>query len=205
MIPLSTPIFDSRNNKFYFRETTSGSILTATLTSGNYIASGTNANSIATQLKSALESASTLTWTYTVSVNSINNIITISTTNGNFSITSGVNDCYYELGFNTDNLNSFNSSHIGNETIDLSGVKIIHISSSIQAIKVFSKQFNLIASIPCQEQQNEISVFDDQSSDYILSPIKSLNTIRFSFYDDRFRRLTLLKDYSLTINFLCDV
>ena len=132
MIPLSTPVFDTRNNKFYFRETTSGSILTAILTSGNYISSGTNANSITSQLKSALESASTLTWTYTVSVNPINNRITISTTNGNFSLTSGVNDCYYELGYNSDNLNSFALSHTGNETIDLSGVKIIHISSSIQ-------------------------------------------------------------------------
>lgn len=65
--PLTIPLVDSRNNKLYLRETTSGSVVTVTLTTGNYIVNGTNSNSILLQIEQALEANSPNTWSYSVS------------------------------------------------------------------------------------------------------------------------------------------
>jgi hypothetical protein len=101
-------------------------------------------------------------------------------------------------------MNSFAASRTGSETIDLSGVKIVHIASSIQASKVFSKNINLLASVMVEEQLSQIATYDDQSSDYILSPNATISSVRFQFFDDRFRKLTLSKDFTITINFVVD-
>ena len=98
MMPLTTPLFDTRNNKFYFKESSTGSNLTATLTSGSYVATSGAAASIATQVEAALEAAS-VGWNYSVSVSTVTNCITISSTNGSFSILDGANNCYYELEY----------------------------------------------------------------------------------------------------------
>lgn len=202
--PLTISLFDSRNNRIYYRETTSGTLISATITSGNYVMSGNASNSILTQLKSVLETNSPNTWTYNVSYSDITNKITVSTTNGNFALFDGINNAYYELGFDTNNLGNYSSSITGNEPIDLSGLKILHIVSNIATTRVFNKQFNILASIILEEENLSISSYDDQSSDYVKSNLKSLSSLRLSFYDERFRKLTINKDYSLSINFYVD-
>jgi hypothetical protein len=204
MFPLTISLVDSRNNKLYLRETTSGSTTTITLSSGNYIVNGTESNSILTNIRTCLNTASPNTWTYNVSFNDITNRLTISSTNGNFALMSGLDNFYYEMGLDSSQLASFGSSLTMTDPIDLSGLKLLHIVSNIPLTKVFSQSFAILGSIIIEEETNQISSYEDQSSDYILSSISSIGSIRLSFYDDRFRKLTMNKDYSITINFITD-
>jgi hypothetical protein len=188
----------------YLRETTSGSTTTITLSSGNFVVNGTESNSIMTNIRSCLNTASPNTWTYNVSFNDITNRLTVSTTNGNFALMSGLDNFYYEMGLDSSQLASYSGSLTMTDPIDLSGIKILHIVSNIPLTKVFSQSFAILGSIIIEEETNQISSYEDQSSDYILSSISSIGAIRLSFYDDRFRKLTMNKDYSITINFITD-
>ena len=202
--PLTIPLVDSRNNKLYLRETTSGSVVTVTLTTGNYIVNGTNSNSILLQIEQALEANSPNTWSYSVSYSEITNRITISSTNGSFAFVDGLDNFYYEMGFNSGNFGTFAGSQTGAEPIDCSGLKILHIVSNIRTSKVFSKNFSILGSIIIEEENLQVTSYDDQSSDYAVSDLKSMSSLRISFYDERFRKLTFNKDYYLTINFVVD-
>jgi hypothetical protein len=204
MMPLSTPLIDSRNNKFYFKESSTGSNLTATLTSGNYVATAGAADSIANQVEAALEAASVGVWAYTVTVSTVTNCITISTTNGSFSILDGANDCYYELGLTTTDRNSLAATQTGDEPIDLSGLKVVHVVSNLGASRVVNAQFNVLGSFFVDEELNQISTFQDDSLDYCATNLNSASEITISFIDGQLRALTILKDYSLTINLEVD-
>ena len=69
---------------------------------------------------------------------------------------------------------------------------------------MFSKNFSILGSIIIEEENLQVTSYDDQSSDYAVSDLKSMSSLRISFYDERFRKLTFNKDYYLTINFVVD-
>lgn len=199
-IPLSFYTIDSRNNKIYFAENTTGSTtLTATLTSGNY-----TSTTFPAQIKSALEEASGSVFTYDVTFSTSTNLLSITATSGNIKFLAGSADCYYEMGINSSQLNSFVSTLTGSEVIDLSGVKIVHLVSNLPATKVIGQSYNILGSIPTEEGESAISFYEDQSSDYLISYKENLSDINISLYDSRFRRLTTRKDFSVTINFLTE-
>jgi hypothetical protein len=93
LIPNSAYTIDSRNNKIYFYESSN---LTATLATGVYTSSN-----IAAAVKTAMDAVSATT--YTVSLSSTTNKLTITAGAGTFYFRWAVdaNDsCFRELGFN---------------------------------------------------------------------------------------------------------
>lgn len=195
-IPLTFYTIDDRNNKIYFAEDVGGSeTLIGTIPDGHYTSS-----TFPAAIKAAMDAVGSNT--YTVSFATLTSLLTITSSDTDFKFLDGVDNCNYEMGLVSDDLNSFAASIIPSEVIDLSGVKVINLVSNIKAVKVVGQNYNILASIICEEETGSISQFQDDSSDYILSYIENLDTIDLSFYDERMRKLIPRKDYSISIYFL---
>lgn len=99
LIPNTINTFDTnRNNKIYFYDSATASNLTATITPGIYTSSN-----IASAVQTAMNAAGSST-TYTVSLSSVSNKLTMTPASGTFYfkfLTNDNNDsCFRELGFN---------------------------------------------------------------------------------------------------------
>ena len=195
MIPLSFYTFDTRNQYIYFVEG-SGSTLTAIIPSGIYTSS-----TLPAVLQTAMNGAVGATLTYTITYSAVSNKLTFTASLSTLKFVSGANNAYYELGIISTDLNAPSLSITPSQTIDLSGVKVINFVSNISGVQVINKNFNVLCSIICEDSQNSIQAFRDDGNDYINTNISSLSDLHFNLYDEFFRVLTPLKDFSITVNF----
>jgi hypothetical protein len=182
---------DSRNNNFSFTETGKSAVV-ITLPSGNY-----TITTIQTELVSLMNSATLSSGTYTTSVNSLTNILSI-TGSVAFHITNTINNCYYELGLIPST--TFALTVVGNKSFDLSGVSLIHLVSSSfgDASKLVNNNYNIMASIPVEGsylapiQFTGIPVF-------INCSLVQLSQCSFQLLDQRSRILNTVSDFSLSV------
>lgn len=136
------------NNKLYFNENSTNK--TATLTAGFYTTIG--ASSIATEVQSALNTASGGYATFTVTLSSITGLLTISSTQ-NFSLKFASNSLYsssYLLGFpNTDT------------------------SAGTSAVSTYVPRLNVPSSLSINIRQTSISGFQTGTGQYgsIIIPL----------------------------------
>jgi hypothetical protein len=193
MIPLSFYTFDTHNNKIYLVEDTDP-VVECTISPGLYTSS-----TISSAIKTALEAGGA--GTYTISYSATTNKINIQCAT-QFKFLDGVNNAYYEMGITSSDLNSFSTNFTPSQVIDLSGPKIIHLVSNIGATKVVGKNYNVLASVICEEDALSISSFEDFSNDYVGVRFSTLSDLQLNLYDEFFRVITPYRDYSITINFL---
>lgn len=197
-IPLTVYTIDSRNNKLYLQET-AGITSIVTLTSQNYTAS-----QIATELASKLSAASQGGKTYTVTYNSQTNKLTISASSGTFAFVDGDDNANYELGITSSDLGVFASSLTPSTPIDLSGVKCLSVVCPSFSSRYSIDNYNVIASATINERVGDIASYSDNSSDYITTQENSISSLAFFLVDERGRRLTLNKDWLLTLYVLTE-
>lgn len=200
VIPSSFYTIDSRNNKFYFNETsTSSTTRTATITTGYYTSS-----TILTALKTALDSAGSAN-TYTITYSSTTNKITITSSTENFRVISGINNIYYELGIDSADLSVFATIFTPTNQIDLSGVKLINIVSNYFGnLKMAGSNYRMLGSIVCEEESGSISTFENMDNEYIKTTVDEIQNITFLFFDERNRELQINKDFVITMSFLIE-
>ena len=186
---------DSRNNKFSFNESlTSGTVRTFTIPSGNY-----TITTFMAALKTGLDANGTVV--YTVTNNTLTNIITITSASTTFQILPISSDCYYEAGFVVSS--GFAISQVATQTYDLSGLKCINIVCNAFGNKdsiVVNKNLNVITSIPIEQSYLSVVNYSPPIV-FIDSQIQSISAFEFTCYDCRYRPLTLNNDWSITILF----
>jgi hypothetical protein len=187
-------LIDSRNNTLQFSETdTSSTTRVVKIPTGDYTLS-----TLLTAIGAGMTSAGTVT--YTATVNSLTNLITISSSKA-FKIFTASNNIYYEIGYSTSS--AFATSQTASKIYDLSGLKQIHIvSSSFGASNsiLVNTNYTVICSIPISSPFLGV-IRDEPSPQFIDSQINDLNSISFSLLDERKRTLTMSKDWSLQIYF----
>jgi hypothetical protein len=197
-IPLSVPIIDGRNNKLYIQET-GGSILTATIASGNY-----NANTITSAVQTAINAV--MSTQANVSYSAVDNKIIISNGTGpSFKFVenslplygASSRHAYYELGL-LDDVDVWGTSHT-TANIDLSGVNELHIVSNFGNSSVVNRNLNLLGTINVEEENLSVSTHEDHSNDFIESNTNTLSYLSMSFVDGRYRPITLDKDFSINL------
>lgn len=185
--------FDSRNNWISFKEG-SGNVVSFQITSGNYTSS-----SLVTTLKSLLEANSQNTRTYTVTYSSSTAKLTITINTGTFTFLNISNNAYYELAL-SNSLDSAASSFV-TDPIDLSGVKIINLVTSSfggDISNLVGSNYNSLACIPVNNSFLSVLNYSN-SNEFLDVDISSLQNVSFSFLDERLRKLTLTKDFQLTL------
>lgn len=186
---------DSRNNKFSFNEDdTSGTIRTFTIPSGNY-----TITTFMAALKTGLDAQGSVV--YTVTNNTLTNIVTITGASKQFKILPISNDCYYEAGFVVST--AFSISQTATQTYDLSGLKAINIvcnSFGTGNSVVVNKNLNVICSIPIEVGYLGVVNYNPNIV-FIDSQITSISAFEFILTDSRFRTLTLQNDWQLTLLF----
>lgn len=199
MVPLALDNITSYNNTLKVLQnisgTTSANIITLPI--GNY-----NSSNFTTALQTGLNSLGNLY--YTASFNTFGNKITISSSTGSLSLLNYSNNVYTELGLNSLQIGTTSNSLTMTDPIDLSGIKQLNILSNINACDVIGQNYNLLASIPVEESLNTISTFIDHSNDYVETNNNEINTLSLEIRDEKFRKVSLNKDWNITINFLTD-
>ena len=131
-IPFSYYVIDTKNNTFTLTESAGGGAQTVTLTPGNY-----TTTTMAVELKTRLEAASTNVYTYTVAINSSTGKYTVSNSSGvgTFTLTFGTvtrnADPSLILGFNA-GANASNGSQVlvAPNFNQLTGANYIYINST---------------------------------------------------------------------------
>lgn len=195
-IPLSVYLFDSRNSKFAFVESTSsGTTRIGSITPGNY-----NGTTLATELTTQLNVNGT--FTYTVSWNQNNNTLSITSSGGTVKFVATQNDAYHELGLNNLLNNSLATTNTG--ILNLIGVQQIHIVSNVGGCDIVGSSFKTLGVLMISQKALDLSTTEDFSSDYLDSNCNDLTEISIGLYDDRFRKITPQTDYSFTLNFIID-
>ena len=185
---------DFRNNLFCFNESDSvGTVRSFILPDGNYTIS-----TFMTALKTGLDLSGSVV--YTVSNNTLTNIITI-TASKSFKILPIPNNCYYEGGFDVST--SFSISQTASSTFDLSGVKILNIvcaSFNTGNSTFVNKPLNVIASIPIETPYLGVVNYQPNIA-FIDTEIHNVSAFEFQIYDERLRKLNINNDYQLTLLF----
>jgi hypothetical protein len=186
---------DSRNNRFSFNEsTTSGTIRTFTIPSGNY-----TITTFMAAIKSGMDTAGTVV--YTVTNNTLTNIVTITSASVTFQVLPIASDCYYEAGFVVSS--SFSITQTAIQTYDLSGLKCVNIVCNAFGSGnslVVNKNLNVICSIPIEVGYLGVINFNPPIV-FIDSQISSISAFEFTCYDERYRPLTLANDWSIALLF----
>ena len=186
---------DSRNNKFSFNEDdTSGTVRTFTIPSGNY-----TITTFMAALKTGLDAQGSVV--YTVTNNTLTNIVTITGASKQFKILPIANDCYYEAGFVVST--AFSISQTATQTFDMSGLKSINIVCNAFGSGnsvVVNKNLNVICSIPIEVGYLGVANYNPNIV-FIDSQINSISAFEFICVDEMYRSLTLQNNWSLTLLF----
>ena len=200
MIPLTSNNISSYNNTLKVIQNISGT------TSGNLcnIPVGIyNSTNFTTALQIALNSTGNLF--YSTTFDTFGNKISITNSTGTFNFASNDNNVYNELGLDNDQINIAAASSLTmTDPIDLSGIKSLNIVSNINACNVIGQNYNILTSIPVDESLNTISIYEDNSADYIETSNKEIGQISLEIRDEKFRKVSINKDWSLTLNLLTD-
>jgi len=202
VIPNTFYVIDQRNNQINLIESlgaTNGNITsTVLLPNGNY-----SIPQLQTTLGNLLTSASQVSNAYTVNYNNFTDILNItSTTPFNFATTGNNKNAYYELGFNNNKLNTPVSNSItGADTVDLSGVKMINLSTNhFGSVAEYSgSNYPILANIPITAPSGGVSTLVDMSMDFLSTKVYSLNNIGWITLDERLRVLEPNNDYQIVL------
>jgi hypothetical protein len=192
-IPLNTYNIDSRNNRFYFIDDADQSqTYTVILTEQQYTAS-----QLATELKSKMDAVSA--YTFTVTFNSQTNKFTFACSGTFLFVPYFEKDIYYELGLTSADMGTFQSTITPSNVIDLSGVKVVSVVCSSFTTNYKQGNYNIIASASVTEKTGDIVTFTDNSNDYININENSISQLQFILLDERGRKITVTKDWILTL------
>lgn len=192
-IPLSIYTIDSRNNKLLVQEDTDEPV-EITLTPQNY-----TATQFASELKTKMDAITTKV--YTITYNSQTNKFTITVDTGDFAFLDVPNNCYYEMGLTSDQLNVSDDTITSGKPADLSGLKVISVVCPSFSSNYTQNNYNIIASATINERSGDIASFNDNSFDYINIRENTINSLQFILIDERGRRLSVSNDWILTILF----
>jgi hypothetical protein len=185
----TTYTIDSRNCNFSFVE--SSVPHNGYLPFGNY-----TINTFITALGTAMTSASG-TSTFTITNNVLTNILSITSSTNVFYLTNTINNCYYEAGLTPNNIGSL--IQIGTSSYDLSGLKqILLVSSDLGSNAVaVNSNYNVLASIDISVPY--LGVISYKGTNLFINSNCTLNSLNFILLDERYRVLSNLKDWSITI------
>lgn len=187
---------DARNNRLYFIEfDTISTIRSITVPVGNY-----TITSLITQINTSMTAAGTNV--YTLTNNTLINIITITAATKTFNLVAGPNDLYYELGFDSSVFTTNVAlTAVATNTFDMSGLKCLNIISSsfgtgVNVICGINK--SVLASIPINVPYLGVISYIPPIQ-FITSQISSLSNLDLIFTDERLRIITLNSGYILTL------
>ena len=197
-IPLTSYNIDQYNNTLkVYEKITSGGVTQnnlITIPVGNY-----NSSNFLTALQTGLNSAGSLYYSCTFST--FSNLLTITQSTGSFGLMTYTNSVYNELGVFDSSLNiTSNSTLITDAPLDLSGIKVLNICSNIPTDNSGLSQYNVLCSVPIEESTNTLSLFQDDSSDYISTGLDNLNYINLELRDSLFRKINQKNNWSLVLN-----
>jgi hypothetical protein len=180
VIPYSFYVINSNNNGFTFEETAGGGSVSFNLVEGNY-----SATTFTAQLKSQLEANSVNGYTYTVSISSSTNKITISTAS-NFII---------ELA-NSNGITGYSSTtgastiHTGNNVVNLAGTNNVYLRSNLAThlarntiVENSNLYNNILAQIPLNGTTGSI-IYKDFIDSEFLDIQTALRDIEFYITDE---------------------
>ena len=182
---------DTRNNQFSFSEP-DNLIRTFSIPTGNY-----TVTSFITTLQSLLNGAGTQT--YTVTNNTLTNVLTITGATKAFIILAINFDCYYESGFTVSAVSSL--SQVATNVFDFSGVKVVNIVSNSFGFGnniLVGKSLNVVFSIPITVPSLGVISFINPNPIFVSTSISEISTIEFLVYDELYRPLTMMNNWQLS-------
>jgi hypothetical protein len=170
VIPNSIFVVNNTNNKIYFEEN-GGSILTATLTTGDYTPS-----TLITQISNsmtAISASSGLARTYTATFSSVTNLFTITVSSSSFKMlmaTYTTNSASIITGFNVDDT-SFASSQVSDSVVNFTN-NIYSFNLNIQSQSVINylvdnSGVSYSFSVPVTTSYGNICVYEPTVNYYI--------------------------------------
>ena len=188
-IPLSVYNIDSRNNKLYVL--ISAVTYVVSLTEQNYTAS-----QLATEIATKMSTATSTTFTVTFGAQTNKYTIANSTA---FQLVDGADNCYYEIGVTSSDLNNETTSLTPSSPIDLSGVKALSVVCPSFSTNYTQSNYNIIATAVVTERLGDIASYTDYSNDYISIRENSISSIQLILIDERGRKINANKDWLITI------
>lgn len=160
-----------------------------TLNTGNY-----TIDTFITELSNSLSSCGNI---YSVSLNTLNNLISITPTSGSFVFKETPNDAYYEIGakIDTDTID---------KSYDLSGLKIVKVNSNNfgnNYCNVIGSNLNIVLQCPVDGSYNSNIFYVNPNSNFISSDERNIRSFSFSLYDERDRIIPekYLKDWNINV------
>jgi hypothetical protein len=192
-LPLSVYNINESNNIIYKNE--ASVLYTVSLSVGNYTSSN-----FPTLLKNALNSSGQQA--YGCTFNTLNNLMTITNSSGNFKFDYILNNIYKELGFSDVSLLFQSGSQVSQAQIDLSGIQEINILSNIDCIDVVNKNVNILGNIPIDGSLLSIYNWNNSSDIFTQCKNKNISEITLELKDQEFRSLNQLLDWSISVDLL---
>lgn len=190
------------NNKIYFKENSTE--LVAILTNGFY-----NSTNIIANIKDALENASLLngsSLTYTVTINSITNKMSITVTTGNnvqILINNKQNTSKYLIGFLQDSISS--NSVTGDSPINLTVSNSFNIRIDGHGVKnsLRDNSNNFYSfSVPIMADSLQMFFYESNFPPKITFENR-INQIRVSIFDEENNPVELQNEYYFILNKFC--
>jgi hypothetical protein len=180
VIPVSYYNVNSNNNTFSWEESAGGGVITSTFTAGNY-----TSTTFATEVKTQMDADTNNAATYTVSISTATNKMTI-TAGANFTIYVAVSQKL--TGFTT--VPSASTTQIGDNVINLAGPNQLYLRSNIatridtNAVVKNDKIFNnVLAIVPINVNTFDVVYKSFDYTQYFESDI-DIQDIEFYFTDD---------------------
>jgi hypothetical protein len=180
VIPVSYYNVNSNNNTFSWEESAGGGVITSTFTAGNY-----TSTTFATEVKTQMDADTNNTATYTVTISTATNKMTI-TAGANFTIYVAVSQKL--TGFTT--VPSASTTQIGDNVINLAGPNQLYLRSNIatridtNAVVKNDKIFNnVLAIVPINVNTFDVVYKSFDYTQYFESDI-DIQDIEFYFTDD---------------------
>ena len=172
-IPVSFYTVNSTNNTFKV-SINNGSYITYTIPIGNY-----NNYTLISALQLLLSS-------FTFTFNSINGVLTISSTNLIFSLNLTLSNFNTLLGFNKIIYNITTGSIIASYPLNLLGVKRISIKSYNLGVSNFNSTGGdiVLATIPCDQPPFNMLSYTNQNAFKQIINVKSINSIDILLTDE---------------------
>lgn len=180
VVPVTYYVVNSNNNTFSWEEDAGGGAITSTLTPGNY-----TSTTFATQLKTQMDADTNNAATYTITVSTSTNKMTISA-GANFSI--AVANSSKLTGFSS--ASSSATSHVGADIVNLAGANQLYLRSNIatridtQSVIKNDKIFNnVLAVVPINVNTFDFVFKSYDYTQYFDSDI-DIQDLDFYFTDD---------------------
>lgn len=200
VIPNTINIVNDTNNKIYFQENGSASILTATLSPNGYYDTTTLASLIGTSMTN-ISTSSGLAHNYSATYSSVSNKFTISVSGGNsfkfFMSSYTTNSASVLIGVNTDT-SAFSGSIVADNVCNLTN-NIYSLNINIQSTNILNRIINNVGSyysfsVPINSGFGDVLCYEPLV-DYELTVENATRLVRVSIRDDNENLIPLQNDY----------